>query len=306
MSLLCFGSVFGDSRIAFSSAQTAGTSDRDIWKSNDDGTFQEQVTSESADVFNPTIAHAGRLVLYDNGSNLFVHNFNGTGSATDLGPGRDPLAGPYINSDRDFRVLYTIASGGHLVIQMATFDVSANTLIDAINMTPNLTLDQMHPAFCGLNHFVWASDDSYEGQICYQEFDANGPVSDTKECYFSGYGDPRADIHPACDSNGRTVAWARENADSQYSGNHEIWTMDLDDDDPESTATRILSTINDATMPVWSPGDGQIAFAWNRLWMGSSDYEIWKINSNGTGGQLPVTDNLDDDDAPSWGPAVLP
>lgn len=247
------------------------------------------------------------MVIYDDGAILYAHNFNGTGSATILGGGTDPIAGPYINSDRDFQVIYTVGVGGTQHVQISTLDVSEMTFVNTIDLTPNASVDQLHPTICGTDHFAWSADDSYATELCWQEFDGNGAVSDTKECYFRGVDDGRHDRHPACDSTGTWVAWARENSDlDNYSGRHEIWTMDLSASDPESTATRRFATNDDAIMPEWSPGDAQIAFAWNRLLNGSADYELWKINSSDAPAQTPITGNLVEDDAPSWGPAVLP
>lgn len=152
---------------------------------------------------------------------------------------------------------------------------------------------------------MWSYDDSYGSTLCFQEFNGSGAVGDPT-CWFHGFTDGRQDEHPACNSDGTVVAWARENESSSYAGKHEIWTMPTDSEDG-SDATKIVETHDDATMPVWAPGDGQIAFAWNApLGDSSTDYEIWKKNANGSGNAIPVTDNAYEDDAPTWGPAVLP
>jgi len=65
----------------------------------------------------------------------------------------------------------------------------------------------------------------------------------------------------------------------------------------------LVSTHQNAINPVWAPGDGQIAFAWNAG--GTGDYEIWKMNEDGTG-QAKVTDNTYEDIEPTWGAGVLP
>jgi hypothetical protein len=186
---------------------------------------------------------------------------------------------------------------------MATVDVSEEEVIDLVSLTPppaqGIHVDNQHPAFCGPSHFVWSRDDTYASEICYQEFDAEGPVG-TPTCWFHGASDGRHDVHPSCDSTGTYIAWARES--SYGAGSYDIWKMESGG----SNAQAIQAGADDETMPAWSPSGTQIAFAWNRTWMGSDDYEIWIINADNGGGDTNVTDNTDEDDEPSWGPATLP
>lgn len=184
---------------------------------------------------------------------------------------------------------------------MGTIDISEEDLVDVVALTEDSTSDNRQSAFCGDDHFVWIHEDSYGGELCYQEFDEYGAVG-SPSCYFSGLGD-RGDAYPSCDSTGTYIAWARETDDPNYAGNHEIWTTETADIEGEAAA--IQTGVYDATMPVWSPDDTTIAFAWNRIWMGSSDYEIWLIASDTGGNDTNVTDNTDEDDEPAWGPVVL-
>jgi hypothetical protein len=50
---------------------------------------------------------------------------------------------------------------------------------------------------------------------------------------------------------------------------------------------------------VWNPGDTQVAFA---VQDDGADYEIWKIAIADPETAIHLTDNDDDDTAPTWGP----
>jgi len=304
--LMTAGAAQADSRIGFASDRQG---DFAIFKSRIDGTGVTQVTDQSGQAHNPTISPSGGKVIYDVDGVLYMNDFaNPIGEPVLLGGGSDPDASGYINLARDFRIIYTFGEGGVFQIHMATVDISEteNVLVNKVALTSS-SKDSNHPSFCGTSHFVWIRDDTYNdlGELCYQEFDEEGPVG-SETCWFSGIDDAKVDAHPDCDSTGTYVAWARESED--YAGTHDIWRMPTSGD--EEDAESIKDGQHDETMPVWSPSNSQIAFAWNRLWpAGSSanDYEIWRIDSTtGTGEQAVTSNDGVDDIEPAWGPASLP
>ena len=301
--LMTAGAAQADSRIGFASDRQG---DFAIFKSRIDGTGVTQVTDQSGQAHNATISPSGGKVIYDVGDVLYMNDFaNPIGEPVLLGGGSDPDASGYINLARDFRIIYTIGVGGQTQIYMATVDISENELVDEVALTSSSFTDNYHPSFCGTSHFVWIHDDTYQGELCYQEFDEDGPVG-SATCWFSGLDDAKVDAHPDCDSTGTYVAWARESED--YAGTHDIWKMPTSGD--EEDAETIQAEHADETMPVWSPSNSQIAFASNKVWPpGSSanDYEIWRIDSTTGSGDEAVTENDGVDDIePAWGPATLP
>lgn len=129
-----------------------------------------------------------------------------------------------------------------------------------------------------------------------------------KTCLFGGTGDEggKQDQHPSCSPDGQIITWARET--TGYAGSHDIYKILVDDflnELPHRKQTIIDLPPYDETMPVWAPSGSQIAFASNRPWFGSTDYEIYAIMPNGNG-LTNLTDNLYDDDEPNWGPGALP
>lgn len=83
---------------------------------------------------------------------------------------------------------------------------------------------------------------------------------------------------------------------------------------PEDTVKCLLKDVatDDETDPVWSPGDSQLAFASNREFNITTDYDIWVVNSfelddpnnlpqnlTNTAGDIP-------DNYPDWGAQHLP
>jgi len=145
---------------------------------------------------------------------------------------------------------------------------------------------------------VWIHTDTYGEELCYQEFNGNGPVG-SRTCWYGNQGDLH-DEHPSCDSTGGTITWARES--QTYTGMHDIWTMTSGGSNPHA----IQDGIDDETMPVWAPGDEYIAFAWNRIWPSgdSHDYEIWTMLPDGTGDFAVTANDGVDDLEPTWGPAA--
>lgn len=111
-------------RLAFGSDRSGG--DRDVWKSKDETPFtQEAVTDESAEAHNPTIAPSGRKVIYDVNGVLWMNDFDDPiGTAVQFEEtGSDPDAGPYINTDRDFRI---ISKGARTASPRSTWERSTS------------------------------------------------------------------------------------------------------------------------------------------------------------------------------------
>lgn len=120
-----------DTRIGFASDRSHSG---DVYRCRDDGSSVTEVTDESAAAHNPTIAPGGKWVVYDVNGVLYMNDFaDPIGTPIQLAPeggspigGYDANAGPYINSHRDFRILYTFgvsdSSGGHTEIYMAAID----------------------------------------------------------------------------------------------------------------------------------------------------------------------------------------
>ena len=285
----------GDSIILFSSDRDA---DQEIYDTKNHGEVPPnaaaiQVTDESpSEAHNPSFTPSGRFFIFDVGGALYMSDIaSPVQTSVYLRSGTDPDAGPYINTDRDFRIIFQIGIGGTMEIWMATYDAVEEEIVNVVELTEDSNSDQTQPAFCGDDHFVWKEEDSYGGRICYQEFDDDGPVGDD-DCRYGGFGD-RKDEHPSCDSEGLFITWARES--TAYEGRHDIWIMDADDG---ANAERIALSSFDETMPVWKPGGTDIAYTKKQ---DNEYYEIYRMQDDGSG-QGELTNNDYDDIAPSWAP----
>jgi Tol biopolymer transport system component len=305
-------------RIAFQSNETG---DVEINKTDDDFDPILQWTENEAQSKNHSVSRDGKLVLYDyNDDGLMLQDFvssddpvaltNGGGTTSDPCESGDddfctnPSAGPEINEDGDFRVIFQrkvpYSGGGYnWEIWMATLDRSVPELIDFVALVDGTSAgdrEQQHPEFCGDDPFVWSS--FYGGiyddwEICYQEFDDEGPVG-SPTCWEGG--DDFDDSHPTCNSGGTQVAWANES--ETYQGTHDIWIMDTDG----TGAFQLTTHSSDETEPAWNPGDTMIVYVSNN----GGDYEVWMENADDSGNAAPMTFNSHQDRAPVWAPTVLP
>jgi Tol biopolymer transport system component len=330
MVMIMVSSIVHAGRIAFSTDRVSG-GEREIYKMGEGGEppAAARITNESYDeAHNPTIAPGGQKVIYDVQGVLKMQEFadpedpigeavtltNGSTSTSnpcesgDVETCTDAVAGPYINTARDFRIIFTVDPvSGYSSIWMATVDISEEELIDFEELVATSVLgngNKYHPAWCGDDHFVFILADSYGGAVCRREFDANGPVGDADDidCWYLGTEDGLHDEHPSCDSEGLFITWAHENSDTQYSGTHDIWKMDYDG---ENAVQLTIYTADDETMPVWNPGDTMIAYTKDHFYGTDNDYEIYIMNTDGLL-LKQLTDNAYEDDEPGWGAGTSP
>jgi Tol biopolymer transport system component len=100
-------------------------------------------------------------------------------------------------------------------------------------------------------------------------------------------------------------AWSPDDSKIAFSssrdGNGEIWVMDADGSDPVQLTQTPGPVVNQN--PSWSPDGTRLAFESNRDASpnGTSDFEIWAMNADGSS-QTQLTVNNADDRQPDWQP----
>jgi hypothetical protein len=318
-------------KIAFATDRTTAD-DFDIWKMEDDGTNDEEITDESDDARNPSISRDGEKFVYDvfnsdtavlaeqiwivdkDGSNAV----NLTGSLSNECSGTekcaDPDAGARINADNDFRIVFTRTyvdegqTGNPTIteIWMATVDISVPSLGSFYQITDILAAAgaQIDPAWCGSDHVIWSRPTNVAtNEICVVEVDSTGPVG-SEQCYFDGT-DDKDDTHPSCSLDASQIAWSR----STPYGTSDIFIMDCIDspdigddqfDDCDTAgATNLTSTNDDDLHPVFDLGGDNLA--WTISYDNGDDAEIWTMTTSGTHLDQ-LTDNSAEDVDPDWGP----
>lgn len=146
----------------------------------------------------------------------------------------------------------------------------------------------------------------YEREICVLEVDEDGPVGDPT-CYFGdeGQGLDEEDEFPSCNADGTKIAWARGTG---YGGAHDIWVMDCEDltDCDTANAENLTDDFpydRDDIHPSWSPSGTQLCFTRDRD--GGGNYDIWVMNSDGSGVNNLTYGSSDDNPDCAWGPARL-
>jgi len=324
--IMVSSTVVGDGRIAFSSDREA-CCDPAIFSMSEDGEPPPAIRMTKTDepsVHNPKITYDSTKLLYDTGSEIWMTDFPGPGETpvklvgSTNSPARHVDALEYVHDGkRDLYILFTSripVPGEPLVdrIWRATVDMDLEELVSGslVLMSPveNLAFDQKHPAFCGDDHFVWVHNSSYDLEICYREFDKNGPIG-VMTCWNGGPADQGvADEYPTCSSNGRLLAWARAEVDPEYNGTFDIWVRWTDDSFPFFNTTPGTHDSNEI-MSEFGPGDLQVAYASDEPAAGepsNDDFELYKQNWSGAGLPVQLTDNDDQDLSPSWAPVLLP
>jgi len=234
-----------------------------------------------------------------------------------------------INSDNDFRIVFTkettADSTGDIFI--ATVDISSGELTDVHQITDEPDVINYQPAWCGPDRVIWSRElggceppppcgvfELYWWELCVQDVDESGPVAGTKECFLNNPNHLRANQHPSCDSVGRRVAFAQSLGDLKAGGDglyieqpHQVCTMFLEPT-PPTTPEQTVSCLPkpnadiDDTDPVWSPGNGAIAFSSNRLASNSDELDIWRVNSFNIQGQQPTNTTNTDETIPDLHP----
>ena len=315
--IMVSSTVVGGGRIAFSSDREA-CCDPAIFSMVETGEPPPAVQMTDAtetSVHNPKITYDSTKLLYDNGSKIWMRDFpNPGGTPVDLYgssnfPAWDVDALEYAHDGkRDLYILFTgrfPVSGESLAdrIWRATIDMDLEEYVPQslrlMSPVEGITFDQKHPAFCGDDHFVWVHNTSYDLEICYREFDENGPVGDPT-CWNGQDGE--ADEYPTCSSNGRLLAWAKEEDSPGYDGTFDVWVRWTNDSFSPVLTTPGTHASNEI-MPEFGPGDLLVAFASDR----DGDFDIYRHNWFGS----PVPDlltpnNVDQDLSPNWAPVLLP
>ena len=80
---------------------------------------------------------------------------------------------------------------------------------------------------------------------------------------------------------------------SDRSGQFEIWTMNPDGSDP------VQLTTHGGEEPNWAPNGVEIVFTRGRDGGRTGDYEVYVMNSDGTGIR-PITNVIANDEEPDW------
>jgi Tol biopolymer transport system component len=311
----------------------------------DDGDNPTRVSTESAAARRPSYSQDGTKMFYDVDGDIWVRNTGGSPSPTNLTADleecdgtqvcEDVDAGPRFDEGEDYLVVFTRETTADTTgdIYIATFDASEGELVDLEAITSGTGLINYHPAWCGDAHVIWSREipndcephcelgELYYWELCIQQVNENGAIPNTLTCYL-GESHERANQHPSCNSDGTMAAFAQSLGDTKagtifIEQPHEICTIDLEDEEPESTLDCLVDEENDPnnelddTNPAWSPGNSQLAFASEREGQDeTSEYDIWAVNAQNLPQQTPVNLTDTDDDIldldPDWGPASLP
>jgi hypothetical protein len=222
--------------------------------------------------------------------------------------------------------VFTVLENGNIQnIYMATWNVATQQLGTPIPLTndPGSAFQKnQHPAWCGSGSVVWSrytspvtleqEPDVNEYTICIMKVDENGPIPGTIKCHDTPEpdsddgGDELDEEHPSCGVfNGQEkIAYANGKVGAGDLDTYKICIINSDFSGEEECTPDDNPTI-DQTMPTWSPGGTQLAFASNES---GGDYDIFVINvpglPNNSWMMLGPDDAFEDLD-PDWGPAVL-
>ena len=101
------------------------------------------------------------------------------------------------------------------------------------------------------------------------------------------FNDSIDDKHPALSVDGSKIAYI-----SGSTGSWGLYTMNSDGSDIFGSLVTMTETYDGH--PSWSPDGTIIAF--------DKDYDIYKINSNGVGGEIPLANTTNDEKEPAWSP----
>lgn len=98
---------------------------------------------------------------------------------------------------------------------------------------------------------------------------------------------------PAFDPGGRLLAYA-----SNHSGTYQIYTVEVS----TGVIWQITTTQGDKRHPTWSADSNWLAFTTDRN--GASNWDIFKIRSNGAGSEIPLAVAAGNQLAPAWSPTA--
>ena len=279
------------------------------WHSNKLGTSDLSPDATTFDLFLAPMPQSGssKIVFASNreGSmQIYVMNGDGSGVArlTYSGANDDcPRWSPngtkiLFQSDRDnpstgYMDIYVMNSDGSGVTRLTTDPNDDSTA----SWSPDGTKIVFQSIRNGVNYQVYSMNADGSNQVC---------LTNTSS----------SDGEPSWSPDGSKIAFA---SDRDHAGHYSVYVMSSNGSG-QQRFTFSASTIDD-TQPTWSPNGGKIAFVSTRdstteTWQETDDdgnyitkskvhinKEIYVMNSDGSG-QTRLTNDLANDDAPSWSP----
>ncbi len=265
--------------------ETDRTGDTEVFRMNDDGSVQDNVSQyTNAEDTAPELCADGLHVAFvsdrdDTSGDVFIMDVDGsnqtnltsgTGGITD----RDPDCGLPSSASGNTIVFATNRDGNYEIYRMG---------IDGSNLTRltnNSILDWM-PTWCG-SSIVWVSN----GDLWVMDESGGNPRNIS--CSLPG------EVDPSCHPTAATVAYGKPIG----GGDVEIFRLNICSSGcPCVGEVQLTDNSVHDLHPSWSPGGRFISFA--RLV--SSDYEILRMDAEDGSPEAQLTVNDAIDDAPSWG-----
>lgn len=254
-------------RIAFISGNTTTNSSNEVFMMNADGSGRRQITNTSS------VAEQEPAWSPDGTKLIYTANSFDVDGQTDPeiwtinadGTGRRQLTN---NTFPDTQPAWSPDGTKIAFVSARTGDTNRNVYVMNADGSGQTSITPNSPTGCTQN--------------CYQGHDDDPTWSPdgSKIAYVHGYGPP---TNPFAGG-----------------GVPNIWTMD-----PTGANKTNISNNPDtsATMPAWSPNGARVAYV--GVASGSTDRNIWVMNSSGTG-QAPIDTTIANDIAPDWQQDSIP
>ncbi|WP_445664886.1 DPP IV N-terminal domain-containing protein [Fodinibius sp. AD559] len=262
------------------------TGSRELYVMNDDGSSQERLTTGGGSKTAPAISPDGTRIAYARGSHVYVINADGSDDKA-LSTGTEGVSNgntvPSWSPDGS-KLAFLSDRDGNLEVYTMNADGT-----NQVNISRNDSIDYM-------STFSWSPDGSKilfssdrgsgnDFEVYIANTDGTGIIQLTDNTFF----DSIASWSP----DGSKIAFT-SNRDSNISdaNGFEIYIMNADG----TGVTRLTNNSSYDSGSVWSPDGDEIAFITGR----DNNYEIYKMDVDGTGPVVNLSANPAFDVAPFW------
>jgi Tol biopolymer transport system component len=282
--------------IAFqSSAQAPQTQ---VYRMNPDGSSQTRLSNDLVAQNSPDWSADGKKIAFTGAAagewDIYWMNSDGSG-ATNLTPGTEVGAHPAFFPDYHKIAFASWMSGNQDIWRLAVDD-NGNPL-GLTQLTTNSAFDYIPAVSPNGKKIAFVSNradgnyDIYVMKANKPEGPNNVPVRITTRA--------AQDFFPSWSPDGRKIAFVR-----QIRGNTDIYVMKPRPEGTDNRPRNITLNAADDNVPAWSPDGTQIVFQSDRDRSDGGDYDIFKMNSDGSGTPTQLTNNPVPDQEPSWQPVV--